>query len=336
MARAILPKACPRCKIVLPPEDFYRYPTTGHLSYRCKRCECDVQRERRIERNKLKTPSRELPPRPQNLPEGILFSVIPGHERYAASSDGRIWTSHLKGRYRDTIRSQWKEMVPSDIGKGYMSVRLKDDDGKLRNYKVHSLILLTFVGPCPQGMEACHFPDRRPSNNALDNLRWDTKSSNAGDKYAHGTMPIGNNAPGAVLTESNVAKLRLLHQQGVGVKASARVFGISNTTARKAMLGETWKCVADVWDHESLESRLDLSADQWIARWKTIFTIHDREPRLRHSHGEGRLFWEFDTNVKIMSRTLANSLRLDVKLHDWECRQVDRLFEAYTEICPAK
>lgn len=45
---------------------------------------------------------------------------------------------------------------------------------------VHRLVLEAFVGPCPPGMEACHW-NGIPGDNRLHNLRWDTPSANNAD-----------------------------------------------------------------------------------------------------------------------------------------------------------
>lgn len=54
--------------------------------------------------------------------------------------------------------------------------------GKPRGQRyVHRAVLEAFVGPCPPGMECCHWDDD-PANNRLENLRWDTPSGNARDR----------------------------------------------------------------------------------------------------------------------------------------------------------
>jgi hypothetical protein len=58
--------------------------------------------------------------------------------------------------------------------------------GRQQNYYVHRLVLETFVGRCPPGMEACH-NDGNPLNSKLENLRWDTRESNMADMNRHGT-----------------------------------------------------------------------------------------------------------------------------------------------------
>lgn len=50
---------------------------------------------------------------------------------------------------------------------------------------VHRLVLEAFIGPCPPGMECCHFDDDR-SNNRLENLRWDSSSANNYDMVRNG------------------------------------------------------------------------------------------------------------------------------------------------------
>jgi hypothetical protein len=47
------------------------------------------------------------------------------------------------------------------------------------------LVLEAFVGPCPDGLEACHWDDD-PTNNRLSNLRWDTSIANKRDMARNG------------------------------------------------------------------------------------------------------------------------------------------------------
>lgn len=58
--------------------------------------------------------------------------------------------------------------------------------GHRNRHYVHTIVLTAFVGPRPAGAEACH-GDGDPHNNRLENLRWDTASSNQRDRLVHGT-----------------------------------------------------------------------------------------------------------------------------------------------------
>lgn len=63
----------------------------------------------------------------------------------------------------------------------YVQVTLSQDNVRHHCY-VHRLVLETFVGPCPEGMEARHYPDMDPSNNRLENLSCSTHRKNLADR----------------------------------------------------------------------------------------------------------------------------------------------------------
>lgn len=67
---------------------------------------------------------------------------------------------------------------------GHLGVKLRRN-GVARSFYVHRLVLEAFVGPCPAGMEACHWNDI-PSDNRLSNLRWGTASDNRFDRVRNG------------------------------------------------------------------------------------------------------------------------------------------------------
>jgi len=59
-------------------------------------------------------------------------------------------------------------------------------DGKSRECMVHRLMLSAFYGPAPEGHEGCHGNGVK-TDNRIENLRWDTHSSNCEDLVRHGT-----------------------------------------------------------------------------------------------------------------------------------------------------
>ena len=58
-------------------------------------------------------------------------------------------------------------------------------ESRVRDFRVHRLVLEAYVGPCPKGLEGCHFDDNK-TNNHLSNLEWDTPSTNAFDAVRNG------------------------------------------------------------------------------------------------------------------------------------------------------
>lgn len=70
----------------------------------------------------------------------------------------------------------YKEIRPRVKPSGHHRVGLRRN-GDLEHRYVHRMVLESFIGPCPEGMVACHYDDD-PTNNAVINLRWDTFASN--------------------------------------------------------------------------------------------------------------------------------------------------------------
>lgn len=101
------------------------------------------------------------------------WKILPGYDgRYAVSDGGRVWSRHSN------------RVLVGGTASGYRVVCLRLH-GENRTELVHRLVLLTFLGPAPEGREACHGDGDR-LNNRLDNLRWDTRSANTRDQVAQG------------------------------------------------------------------------------------------------------------------------------------------------------
>lgn len=71
--------------------------------------------------------------------------------------------------------------------RGHVGVKLRQG-GQVKSRYVHQLVLEAFVGPRPEGLEACHWNDVS-DDNRLDNLRWATKSANRYDCVRNGGDP---------------------------------------------------------------------------------------------------------------------------------------------------
>ena len=122
----------------------------------------------------------------QNTTE--VWKAIPGWEGlYEASTHGRVrsldrFTIRSNGRpYRRKGRILKTWAVPHS-GHHYVALHA---NAKGTKYRVHRLILKTFVGEPPAGTEACH-NNGNPADNRIENLRWDTKAANAQDTIKHG------------------------------------------------------------------------------------------------------------------------------------------------------
>lgn len=102
-----------------------------------------------------------------------------GFPNYRVGTDGSLWSMYtIRGKGRI---GKWRRCNPHKDELGYRHITLCQH-GQRKVYKMHALVLLAFVGPCPQGMECRHFPDTTPWNNDLSNIRWDTHARNQADQ----------------------------------------------------------------------------------------------------------------------------------------------------------
>jgi hypothetical protein len=124
------------------------------------------------------------PEKPVEIIEGEVWLPVPRWEGLYEVSD--------YGRVRSLPRDGW----PGGMVKPYLNrkshprlmvalVNGRRENGGREEYPtVHRIVLEAFVGPRPDGMEACH-NNGNACDNRLTNLRWDTKLSNAADRRKH-------------------------------------------------------------------------------------------------------------------------------------------------------
>lgn len=126
-----------------------------------------------------------------NQPTQEQWRPVVGYEdHYEVSDQGRVRSLDriVQRRGCAPFTKQGKLLTPSPSKTGHMRVALTKD-GNLKFQYVHRLVLAAFTGPCPDGMEACHWNDN-PADNRLANLRWATRSGNMYDRTRNG---IDNN-----------------------------------------------------------------------------------------------------------------------------------------------
>jgi hypothetical protein len=116
-------------------------------------------------------------PPPLSLP-GESWLAVPGYESiYKVSNLGRVQVLPIRGRQSKILR-------PHRRPDGHFKIQLTID-GRRRKFYVHKLVMMAFVGPCPEGMEVRHL-NGDPGDNSLLNLVYGTKSENAVDRLLHG------------------------------------------------------------------------------------------------------------------------------------------------------
>lgn len=164
-----------------------------------------------------------------------VWKDIPGYEgRYQASTEGRIRSVDHRVRVvphgtEATRLMNGRVLRPGRSKSGHLSVVLGHG---ANGSPVHQLIMLTFVGPAPEGCEICH-NDGNPCNNALNNLRYDTRSENIKDVVRQGGR-------WRKLSAEDVKDIRQRLECGERGADIARDLGVSPTSISAIKLGRNY------------------------------------------------------------------------------------------------
>ena len=162
--------------------------------------------------------------------DALEFADIEGFPEYKVSSDGIIY----RKENGNLISQQSND-------KGYLTVNLSNACGPVR-MTTHRVVLESFVGKRPEGMQARHV-DGNPANNRLSNLCWGTAAENEADKAMHGTKAVGSKNGASKLTEEMVREIIAARDSGGrfwGAKAFAEKFGVNLSTIIRVASGRHW------------------------------------------------------------------------------------------------
>jgi hypothetical protein len=131
-------------------------------------------------------------------------------------------------------------IIKSSVNKvhGYCEVGLYNQNG-CKKFRVNRLVLLTFIGPCPDGFDGSHLDGGR-TNNELSNLLWETKKENNARKHSHGTAQNGERHNRAKLKNADILSIRALHDGGTPKIEIAKQFGVTRTMISYIVRRKNW------------------------------------------------------------------------------------------------
>ena len=146
-----------------------------------------------------------------------IWKTVVGYQDYEVSNYGRI-RSNKYGKIRiiKTPKNKY----------GYPRVNFCND-GKIHCKAVHRIVLETFIGECPSGMECSHL-DGDMSNNKLSNLKWETHTDN-----------LRKNSD-VKLNLLKASWIRLLLQRGWRVNYIAKKFGVHHQIISRIKSNNAW------------------------------------------------------------------------------------------------
>jgi len=155
---------------------------------------------------------------------------IPNFKDYKITKNGNIFG--ISGQ----------QLTPRLHSAGYLTVNLR------RKYKyIHRLVLETFKGPCPKGME-CNHKDGNKQNNKLSNLEWITRKENIKHARKLGLFPLkhkscnkGQNNGMAKLKNNEVWLIKRLLKAKIKQKFIGKMFNIAQPTVSAIKSRNRWK-----------------------------------------------------------------------------------------------
>lgn len=173
------------------------------------------------------------------------WKEIPGYEGYYSVSDkGRV--KSLKRVVPHKLKG--KKTIPCKILKatrqenGYQMVGLYKNN-KDKSCRVHSLVMLAFVGERKADEEVMHLKNaKQGGTSCLSNLRYGSSKMNSAFNNDDGTHNIGINHPMAKLSESSVIKIKQLLSAGeLTHKEIGNIFIVSRQTVSTINQGRSWR-----------------------------------------------------------------------------------------------
>lgn len=171
-----------------------------------------------------------------------IWKQLPDYPRYQVSNLGRVRSFATSSTINRASETSHLLKQVYDKGCGYYRVRVHSALGNKFEF-VHTLVLCSFVGDRPDGMQACH-NDGDKLNNHLDNLRWDTVKNNHLDKVRHGTLYRGDRHHLTKFTEDDIRNIRARAVSGEIHRLIAADYGVTRPTISYIVKGYTWKHVS--------------------------------------------------------------------------------------------
>ncbi len=158
---------------------------------------------------------------------------VPGWPGYKAGTDGSVWSCRVKG----ILREGWHKLTPQ--GRKYKFLCLCNGPVRSGTFYVHHIVLLTHVGPRPDGMEAIHKNDVQ-SDNRLRNLKWGTHIENCKLRLSNGKQTFGEDRKNSKLNNEKVAWIRA-NPDALDPAEMARRLKVRTSTVLAVARGESWR-----------------------------------------------------------------------------------------------
>jgi HNH endonuclease len=167
-----------------------------------------------------------------------IFVELKQFPGYRISNQGVLQSCRNHGK----LTNDWRTLNKKPDKTGYTTIMLSCNSKKIYK-RLHTLVMLAFIGPCPAGMEVCHNNGNR-TDNRLANLRYDTRKHNHDDTLRHGRRPVGEQRWNSKLKKEDIPIIRAYIETGFSDIEIADIFSdrkIDRKTINAVRIGKTWK-----------------------------------------------------------------------------------------------
>jgi hypothetical protein len=191
-----------------------------------------------------------------------LWRSIPDYPGYEVSDRGRIRSYYKNGGgglgWHIADEPQ-RILAASPDSRGYRIVVLKHKSGERHCLKAATIIARVFIGPRPDGLSVCHYDDD-PSNDHIENLRYDTPHGNTQDALRNGAR-FGHRS----LDDSEALELRQRYAKGESTATLSRQFKITASNVHAIAAGRSYQDVPG-----PITSRRHTISDEQIEQMKRL------------------------------------------------------------------
>ena len=177
-----------------------------------------------------------------------IWKPIPEYEDYLASNIGRI-----KSVKKNSTCKNKEGILSQSTTKGYKTVFLSNN-GKRKQFFVHRLVYLAFLGPIPADYQVNHINEDK-ADNRVDNLNLMTCSENI--KWATGVERRRK----AELNRKDLSKYVLQYdlngnfiQKHISIAEAERSLGVYNghaSSIRSCLYGKSKYAYGFIWRYEN-------------------------------------------------------------------------------------
>lgn len=180
------------------------------------------------------------------LPDEKWLPVVGYEGLYEVSNIGRV---RSLGRFvisrHGTTRyyRHGKIRAPFTAKNGYIRVTLIKD-GVDKKHSIHTLVISAFIGSKPTSAHQTRHKNGVRCDNVYTNLEWGTSSENNLDRVRHGTMPLGESHPHAMITVDTARQIKRRLSDGDRICDVAKTFDVSRAIVVGIRLGKTWAHVS--------------------------------------------------------------------------------------------